>query len=238
MNYLVHHGILKQKWGVRRFQNPDGTLTEAGRQRYRKNGDYESEHDRRAKRAVRIAAVAGALGAAGAIGAAAGAAHSSHKNQNKPSQLEEKKETVRNAKDMTDEELKKFNARATLENNYNKNIGANNKSDPTADGIKNLQTGVNNIQTSVNTLQKTTSDIRKTDAYVNAKETAKGMSDDELKQVINRMNLEKQYANLSADDVDSGRQRVDEILAYTSIAIGLIGGGLTIAKTIHDFRKK
>lgn len=33
---LVHHGILGQKWGIRRYQNEDGTLTEAGKKRYYK----------------------------------------------------------------------------------------------------------------------------------------------------------------------------------------------------------
>lgn len=31
---LYHHGIKDQRWGVRRFQNEDGSLTEAGRDRY------------------------------------------------------------------------------------------------------------------------------------------------------------------------------------------------------------
>ena len=32
--FLAHHGILGQKWGVRRYQNADGTLTEAGKKRH------------------------------------------------------------------------------------------------------------------------------------------------------------------------------------------------------------
>lgn len=32
--YLAHHGIKGQKWGVRRFQNSDGSYTSAGKNRY------------------------------------------------------------------------------------------------------------------------------------------------------------------------------------------------------------
>ena len=35
-DYLMHHGILGQKWGVRRFQNADGSLTAAGKQKLTK----------------------------------------------------------------------------------------------------------------------------------------------------------------------------------------------------------
>lgn len=41
-DYLMHHGIKGQKWGVRRFQNKDGSLTQQGKLRYNVNGKAAS----------------------------------------------------------------------------------------------------------------------------------------------------------------------------------------------------
>ena len=48
-NDLSHHGILGQKWGVRRFQNKDGSLTSAG-----KKHRAENYNDRQRKRDEKI----------------------------------------------------------------------------------------------------------------------------------------------------------------------------------------
>lgn len=51
-DYLEHHGIKGQKWGIRRYQNADGSLTEEGRRRYDiKEAKIKAKADRAVARA-------------------------------------------------------------------------------------------------------------------------------------------------------------------------------------------
>ena len=49
---LCHYGVLGMKWGIRRYQNPDGSLTAAGKKRKKLSADdtsHLSEKSRRSK---------------------------------------------------------------------------------------------------------------------------------------------------------------------------------------------
>ena len=61
---LYHHGIKGQKWGIRRWQNEDGTLTEEGKARYGTVENFEKAQKRK-KIARNIAIGAGAAAVVG-----------------------------------------------------------------------------------------------------------------------------------------------------------------------------
>ena len=46
---LYHHGIKGQRWGIRRYQNPDGSLTPAGMRHYGRQAKKDAKEYARAK---------------------------------------------------------------------------------------------------------------------------------------------------------------------------------------------
>lgn len=74
MNTLQHHGIKGQKWGVRRYQNADGSLTSDGKKRYSggdgstsKASEADAQKKARAKKIIAGVAVATTLAAGTAL---------------------------------------------------------------------------------------------------------------------------------------------------------------------------
>lgn len=53
-NYLAHYGILGMKWGVRRYQNADGSLTSEGKARYGSGEGIKGSISTKAKTARNI----------------------------------------------------------------------------------------------------------------------------------------------------------------------------------------
>ena len=63
MNNVSHHGIEGMHWGIRRYQNKDGTLTEAGRRRLAKKDSKWSmrNYDKIYKKALIAAILSGLM---------------------------------------------------------------------------------------------------------------------------------------------------------------------------------
>lgn len=209
---LYHHGTKGMKWGVRRYQNKDGSLTPAGKKRYKSN--YAEE-----------------------------------------------------AKGMTDQELRSKINRMNLEKRYmnmtttksgvsraldsagkvvktgsdgsklSKNVGdlRGKKPTPTADVVgKGLDTASKSISVAKK-VSKIADDKR---AVKRAKTKLENMSDDNLKKMVDRMDLEQQYSSLKRENVSRGKVQARDVLAIagdvmavSASAVGLAAGIKLLLKT-------
>ena len=64
------------------------------------------------------------------------------------------------------------------------------------------------------------------------------MSDDDLRKYVQRMNLERQYRQLSSEDVSRGKASVGDILEIAGASVGIVSSSLAIAIAIKQLQKE
>lgn len=118
---LYHHGIKGQRWGIRRYQNKDGTLTPAGKKRAAKlESDYEKVTGRK-------------MG---------DASQTSSKKSYSKKPVSGKDDETGKLKSLTDDELRNKVNRTRLENDYKNLMGEKNKKESS---LKNANDDMNEI---------------------------------------------------------------------------------------------
>ena len=220
---LEHAGVKGMRWGNRRYQNKDGSLTPLGRIHYNKGLKKKAKAE--AKKAAK-------------------AEKKAEKKAKSDSVKDWKKLKKKKVSDMTDDELKRYKDRMKVEaeaiENQNKHNDAKagkfktfvNKIKNAADLITNINTimekGVSIKDIAVENLKKKETDQAK---YARLKKTAlENMTDAELKAYKERLTAEKEIKNINnpeetdgqrfdrLDKKDISQMTDDELKKYTSRA--------------------
>ena len=201
-NELYHHGIKGQKWGVRRFQNKDGTRTSAGKRREKENVSSMSDQELRDK-------------------------------INRMN-LENRYHNLSNGRsssglDIAEKSVKVGSSAHNIAGNISKARG---KGSSATDVVSKSFDTASKTVTAAKTIKKATR-TKKVDLS--------SMSDQELRELVNRMDLEQQYSNLKKETVSKGRVSASQVLdvAGSVLTAGASAAtlGLTIYKIVDKFKK-
>lgn len=177
-NYLTHHGTKGMKWGIRRYQNKDGSLTPAGKKRYNTEMGKLRAEEKAIKNKLTTKAKMNRLDA-------------------KKKSVEELRKKLdesdapkkKSVKEMTDEELSSAIRRAELEKRYNdlhpKQVSA---------GEKFVKEAVGPALTQASRSLMNDFIVKKGKEYLGLKDESDPV--EKLQKEFNKLNLTKQIKDL------------------------------------------
>lgn len=200
---LYHHGIKGMKWGVRRYQNKNGSLTPAGKKRYKTS--YADE--------------------------AKGMTDQELRTQINRMNLEKRYMNMTTTKSGVSKALDKagdMTKTASDGNKLSKGVGElrGKKATPNAETIgKGLDTATKGIAVAKK-VSKIADDKR---AVKRAKAKLESMDDTDLRKVVDRMDLERQYSSLKQETVSRGKVRAKEIMSIASDIVAFSASAVTLA---------
>lgn len=205
---LYHHGIKGMKWGVRRYQNKDGTLTPAGKKRKKNNvEDLSSISTDELRRKV-------------------------NRLNNEQRYIDLAKTTSSPVSETTDsiEQVTKIGGDV---NRIYKSI----KGDKDPYG-KLAGQGLDAVARTSRFARKIDDRARTTRATKIARSKIEGMSDQDLAKTVERLDLERQYKRLKSSDIQKGKIHVKDVLDVAGDVIGISASAVTIAVSIKKLMGK
>ncbi len=143
----------------------------------------------------------------------------------------------RDVSSMTDEELKAFNNRAAQEKLYEKNTTPqpDKKALSNADAVTQLANATrmmsDNMQRAADNEYKNAVSRKKAEIDLS------NVSDEDLRKAVNRMNLERQYRDLTPVEIESGEEKFKQAMEVIGPVVSTAASVALIASVIYKIVK-
>ncbi len=201
---LVHHGIKGQRWGVRRYQNKDGSLTPLGKRRLGVEGPTSDSQKLLSTTALTVSN-------GRSSSSRSGTRSSDYDDQTVEGEPKGYKSSKQKKKDFVEGTWKEVDDAKSNERKSDEKRSEDDKTDRRAgveQGLKSTQEALSGVSKITNALAEQQSKRLQSDRQRAIKEMdVSNMSDDDLQKAINRMTRENKYKELKADRIEYGRQK-------------------------------
>ena len=122
--------------------------------------------------------------------------------------------------------------------NSDGSLTADGKKRYSGDNLKDIQKQVNQGKNVVDGVKKTKAKAAEKRTEKKIKDDLSQMSDKELRDIVNRLNMEERYTQvMKSRGVETGKSRADKILEYAGTALTIGSSALSIMIAIKELQK-